>query len=253
MGPKSIIYVVEHHHELLYLWRELEFKQISILHLDAHCDMHGLLVDREKGFSNAMSGLKRVDCGNFLSFGVIEGIVKDVAWVHDKYGGRNNDTTYVKYTTDLTAFPHLIRNRLFPSAKYPLRYSEQLLGDADRLEIGENVHLDIDWDSFYLKAKSAAQRRASVESFLAHEFQVSPQYTYVSYSADYVVPSRREFREFVLQLQHRFGAEIAEYSYPLPKKEGVSTVVRCTKDVKHGIREHLIFPLRRRLNNIGIY
>ena len=253
MRTDPVIYILEHHHELLYLWRELQIRNISVLHLDEHCDMHGLLVNRKSGLANTMSGLKRVDCGNFLSFAVIEGIVKEITWVHDRYGGRNNDTTYVKYATDFTALPHLIKNKLFSVAEYPVGFTEHLLENTNYFEIGENAHLDIDWDFFFLKNKPAEERKKSIDLFLDHEFKVLPHYTYVTYSADYVVPSRREFWEFILQLKRKFNAEIVKYSYPLPKKEEVSFPVRCWKELRCGLKQYFVFPLKRRLNNLGIY
>lgn len=253
MRQKPIIYVLEHHHELLYLWRQLQFRQIEVFHLDAHCDMHGLLVDRKSSLSNAMPGLQRVDCGNFLSFAVMEGIIKAITWAHDKYGGRNNDTTHVKYTTDLTAKPYLIRNMLFPRAKYPLKYSKQLLGEIDSFEMDEHVHLDIDWDFFFLRDKPAKERKKSIDLFFKHDFKSVPPYIYITYSPDYVVPSRREFEEFVSRLKRKYKANAVKYSYPLPERKNVCLPVRCWKDFKCRFREYLVFPLKRKLNNLGIY
>jgi hypothetical protein len=211
------------------------------------------MVDKENCYSTTLPGLKKVDCGNFLSFAVIEGIVNSIVWTHDEYGGRNNDTTYVKYTTDLTALPYRIRNWIQHTKTYPLEYSEHLFKKGNNFYISEKMHLDIDWDFFFLKGKPDKERKRSIELFLETDLNEVPHYTYVSYSSDYVVPSRREFEGFIAQLASKFGAETISYSHPLPQKGKVNTVMRYGKELKSLLREYLIFPLKKKLNKVGIY
>lgn len=255
MSSKPIIYVVEEHHELFYLWRELEFKNNRILHLDAHCDMHNLLIDRKSNFCSLLPGLKKIDCGNFISFAVRDGMINDIKWIYDKYGGRFNDTTHVKYTTDFTSIPYLIKNFFISPKKYPLKYTEHLFDDVNCFEIEEDVYLDIDWDFFALESKSLPEIQKNINLFLEYNFKIIPDYTCVSYSSDYVLPSRREFDDFVLRLKDKFKADIIKYSYPLPKEEEkqVNIFIRYKKGLKRRFKRYVRIPFKRLLNRVGIY
>ncbi len=254
MRSKPIIYVVEEHHELFYLWRELEFKNTRILHLDAHCDMHNLLIDRKNNLCHPLPGLKKIDCGNFISFAVREGMVNEIKWIYDKYGGRKNDTTHVKYTTDLTVIPHLVKNLFFSPEKYPLRYTAHLFDDVNCFEIEKDVHLDIDWDFFALESKSSSEIQNSIDLFLEYNFKIIPDHTYVSYSSDYVLHSRREFDDFVLRLKDKFKADIIKYSYPLPKEEEEpSRIIRYKRGINRRLNRYVRFPFKKVLNRVGVY
>ncbi len=43
----NVIYVIERHDQLLQLWRSQNIKNLRVVHVDFHCDMRGLLVDRQ--------------------------------------------------------------------------------------------------------------------------------------------------------------------------------------------------------------
>ena len=254
MTLKPTIYIVEHHHELLYLWRELGVKHIKLVHFDAHCDMHGLLVDRDNNCSYILPGLKTVDCGNFISFAVQEGLIEGIKWIYDEYGGRDKDITHVKYVTDLTVIPFLVKNYFSPAKKYPLKYKADEFSTTKSFEIEENEHLDIDWDFFALESKSSDERKKSVGFFLEYSFSRIPSYTYISYSADYITSSRKEFNDFIIQLKEKFKANVVEYSYPLPKeKEPLSLLIRYKKGLSWRLRQHLLHPFKKQLNKMGIY
>ena len=216
--------------------------------------MHGLLIDKKNGFSQILPGLKSIDCGNFISFAVRERIINKIVWIHDEYGGRANDLTHVKYITDITAIPYLIRNNFVQFPKYALEYNVQNFNGLTSLEISEGVHLDIDWDFFALKSKPEKDREKSVASFLALDFKRIPNHTYISYSNEYVSSSKKEFNDFILQLKHKFKANLIKYAYPLPKKESPTNfLVKYKNGLGWRFRGYLYFPFKKVVNKMGIY
>ena len=70
----SVLYVIEKHDQLLQLWRSQDAANIRIAHVDFHCDMRGLLIDRQTRRAYRIGSiLRRVDVGNFLAHAVVEG------------------------------------------------------------------------------------------------------------------------------------------------------------------------------------
>ncbi|MFH1776276.1 MAG: UPF0489 family protein [Candidatus Omnitrophota bacterium] len=252
MKIKPVIYIVEHHHELLFLWRKLGFQNIKILHLDTHCDMHHLLVNKSREVVYILPELKTVDCGNFISLAVRDGIIKEIKWLHDHYGGRDKDMTHVKYTSDLTAVPYRIKTFFSPAKNYPLKYTEILYSPAIELEEGE--HLDIDWDFFALKNKTKQQRQKSIKDFLSYNCRTIPEYIYIAYSPDYVSETREEFADFIGCLKDKFKAIVCNYSYPISEEEEPSNILsRYKNGLKRRLRENVFLPFKKSLNKIGIY
>ncbi len=93
----SKIYVLESHDQLLDFWREKDASLLSVLHLDFHCDMRGLLINRKKERAYRIRDIKSgVDQGNFLTYAILEERVKSIRWVHDIPGGRCADVGTVK-------------------------------------------------------------------------------------------------------------------------------------------------------------
>jgi hypothetical protein len=200
------IYVVEQHDQVLDLWRAQQALALRVLHLDFHCDMRGLLIDRPAQRAYHIRDINpAVGQGNFLTHAVVEGRVKSIRWVHDEPGGRRYDVGTVKYESDLTALPYrwwLARGR----RGIPLQY--EVVPYADWTGLVEGECLDIDWDFFASTEYPASTIQARVARFLDREFRVVPDQAYVCYSPDYAHPSRAQFQRFVGDLAQAFGAEI---------------------------------------------
>jgi len=204
-----VIYVVEEHDQVLDLWRNQQAQSLHVLHLDAHCDMRGLLIDRQNQRAfRIWDKNKAVDQGNFLTHAIFEGRVSSLRWVYNELGGRQNDVGTVKYESDFTAAPYrwLLALRGVPGI--PVHYEGILDTCWTDLMVGE--YLDIDWDFFASIAYPEDTIQARVDAFLKKEFHVVPGQIYVCYSPDFSHPSRDQFRRFVTDLSHLFKAQIVE-------------------------------------------
>ena len=87
-----MLYVAEHHDEVLALWRRQDLRGIRLCHVDFHDDLRGLVVDRKRKRAYPIGTLARgrapVDPGNFLAHAVLDGRIERIVWVHDVPGGR---------------------------------------------------------------------------------------------------------------------------------------------------------------------
>jgi hypothetical protein len=204
-----VIYVVEEHDQVLSLWRAQQVRSIRVLHLDFHCDMRGLLIDRKAQRAYRIWDINpAVDQGNFLTHAILEGRVSSIRWVHGQPGGRQYDVGTVKYQSDLTALPHRWLLALRGERGAPIHYEVMPYADWTGLVGGE--HLDIDWDLFACKAYPADTIQDRVEAFLGREFHAVPEQVYVCYSPDFSHPSRSQFQRFVGDLAQIFEAEVIE-------------------------------------------
>lgn len=202
----TVLYAIERHDQLLHLWRMQNTRDLKIVHIDFHCDMRGLLVNRQIQRAYFISSLKRIDEGNFLTHAIIEGRVRGICWIHDTPGGRQFDVGTVKYTTDLTAKPFLW---LWTSKKndgIPVHYKVITWPDWSGINAGE--FLDIDWDFFASKEYPRSSIESRVESFFNIDFKNKPEMISVCYSERYSHPSRRQFESFILRIASIFEAEI---------------------------------------------
>ena len=204
-----VIYIVEEHDQILDLWRTQQAHSLHILHLDAHCDMRGLLIDRknQRAF-RTWDKNKTVDQGNFLTHAILEGRVSSLRWVYSELGGRQNDVGTVKYESDITATPYRLLQALRGDPGIPIHY-ESLL-DVSWTDLMEDEYLDIDWDFFASIVYPEDTIQARVDAFLMKEFHVVPGQIYVCYSPDFSHPSRNQFHSFVTDLSHLFKAQIVE-------------------------------------------
>ncbi|MCK4792260.1 MAG: hypothetical protein KAV87_51495 [Desulfobacteraceae bacterium] len=246
------IYVAEQHDQLLALWREQKASCLDLLHLDFHCDMRGMLIDRKAERAYRIWDFHGgVDEGNFLAQAVFEGYVKSVRWVHDEPGGRAYDVGTVKYESDLTALLHRFLIALRGREGVPIRYSVVSYPEWDGL--AEDECLDIDWDFFASQEYSADSIQGRVEAFLGLEFHRTPKEIYVSYSPDYCHPSRSQFRCFVSGLARIFKAEVVELQAgsvntierSLYRKYAPAPLLRLARNIYHctnlGFRKRGIF------------
>ena len=84
-----VIYLIERHDQLLDIWRAQNATNLRVAHLDFHCDMRGLLIDRTAGCAYDIGALRAgVDQGNFLAHAILQGRVQRVRWRHDVPGGQ---------------------------------------------------------------------------------------------------------------------------------------------------------------------
>jgi uncharacterized protein YbaR (Trm112 family) len=206
----GVIYVIEKHHQLLSLWRAQQASSLQVLHLDFHCDLRGLLINRQaRRAYRIWDRYPAVDQGNFLTHAILEGQVEGIRWVYDEPGGREYDIGTVKYETDLTALPHRLLLNLRQERGLPIHYDA--VPYADWPGLIEDEVLDIDWDFFACTEYAADTIQDRVEAFLNRQFYPIPDQIYICYSPDYSHPSRTLFRRFVGDLAQLFTAEVVEF------------------------------------------
>jgi hypothetical protein len=215
----SILYVAERHDQVLSLWRAQETRSLRVLHLDFHCDMRGLLVDRiHQRAYRYWNRYQAPDFGNFLAHAILDGHVQAVRWVHDMHGGRQYDVGTVKYTTDLTALPH--RLLLAINGDHGTDVNYEVIQYSDWTGLLEGEHLDIDWDFFASTDYPADTIGERAQAFLERDFPIVPPQTSICYSPDYSHPSRDLFWRFINSLADIFQAEVKELE---PEPSGQAT------------------------------
>ena len=210
----ATVYTVERHHEVLNLWRDNNATGLRVVHLDFHCDMRGMLVDRRNGLAYRIrDGFPDLDQGNFLAHAVAERRIDGIRWVHDEPGGRSHDIGTVKFESDLTALPHRASRAWRRRAGIALAYEVVHTRDWDWLDPGEV--LDIDWDYFTCIDYEAASIPDRLASFWETVGDVIPQETYVCYSPEYSHPTRDLYTRFVADLAGRFAARVVALEAPV--------------------------------------
>jgi len=214
----TTIYVLEKHHQLLEIWRSQNATNLCVAHLDFHCDMHGLLIDRAAQRAYDIGGARAgLGQGTFLTHAIFEGRIQRVRWVHDVPGGRRDDLVTVRYETDLSV--RLTRGHLMRQSpgSVPLAYEVLTYSEWSGLEAGE--FLDICWDVFacnYYAANTIESRIESrVNTFFERDFTCVPEQISICYSPEYSHPTRPQFESFIQRLAERFQAKIERFSdYP---------------------------------------
>ncbi len=207
----TVIYVADEHHRLYWHWKDTGARALRLAHVDFHCDMRGLLIDRraQRARVHDRRELGWVDQGNYLTHAVSEGMVESIDWVHDPHGGRRYDLGTVRYARDL-------RSRLSrdPSDGWsPLDYRELSL---DRWPgPGPGEHLDLDWDALACRVYPQPHARALQEAFLARDFPHRPDVIYFIYSYCSSHIDDDAFEAFLEALRRRFDARVERLS-PLP-------------------------------------
>lgn len=212
------IYVAEKHDQILDIWRVQGASSLNILHLDFHCDMRGLLINRRDQLAYRIPDFvnQGVDEGNFLTHAILEGRVRSLRWVHDVPGGRQYDVGTVKYESDFSALPYCLLIKAGKRRGIPIVYSVTRYPEWGGIDEGEC--LDIDWDFFASTEYSEDTIQGRAESFLMRGFRIIPREVYICYSPDYCYPSRPMFERFVSDLARAFNAGIVE----LPSSSGKS-------------------------------
>ncbi|MFC1843893.1 hypothetical protein ACFLZ5_03810 [Thermodesulfobacteriota bacterium] len=236
--------IVADEHSLLYdLWLEQENPNLSVCHVDFHCDMRGLLIDRQKGRARYVwqsdPYMNRLDSGSFLTHAVMKGIVTSLRWIHDDFGGREYDDLYcVKYETDFTALPFKFSGK---DNWVPLTYEELTFADWHGPEHGE--HLSIDWDGIAYKDYDEDHIRSLMAKILERKFL--PESIFVCRSPEYSHPDKTLFDQFTSSLEKKFKTQ-AVY---LTAKQHPSLNPTLPWKIYHQIEYRILRLMRKR----GIY
>jgi len=205
------IYVADNHEQVYPIWQEHKVKGALLTHLDFHCDMRGILIDRKnnRAFFTSHRETTFVDRGNFLAHAIMSGMIKDICWVHGPKGGRAFDVgPVVSYETDYLARLHLFNHKRSGRNDVSIQFNECLLSDWSGMR--QNEMLDLDWDAFASVEYDEVHRKELIEQFFEKDFTFIPELTTLIYSPGYSDPDRSLFEAFTEQLADRFGAEIIQ-------------------------------------------
>lgn len=234
---KPTLYVAVHHGALLDLWRAQGARALRLCHVDAHCDLRGLLVDPARDRA-AARGLSAPDNGNFLAVAAAEGRLESLRWVWPRWGGRARDVGTVRRLGDPSALP--VRLGVSRPDWFPFRYvdmrEERFSG---RLEEGE--HLDVDWDFFASREGPLEGLGDRVARFLALPLTPTPPAIYLAHSPPYSHPTAPRFEELVRALSARFDADVVRLPDP-PRVPRVPTLTTRARWAAEGwLHRHGLF------------
>ncbi len=197
--------IAEEHSQLYDLWLARGDRNLSVCHVDFHCDLRGLFIDRRRGRArfiwSRIPYIHQLDSGSFLSYAVMNSIVTKLRWVHDDFGGRKYDDLWcVKYETDCSALPYRLFGR---KRNVPLTYAEQTFADWGGPQSGE--YLDIDWDGIAFAEYDEKRIRRLMAEILERDFK--PEGIFVARSPAYCHPNAELFNEFVAGLGKKFNVQ----------------------------------------------
>ena len=219
----TVIRTMERHHEALLLWRRQDARNLRVVHLDFHCDMRGMLVNRAEGRAHRIRDrYPELDQGNFLAHAVEEGRVDAIRWVHDVPGGRADDIGTVRFESDLSAIPHRIALALRDDPGHPLDY--EVVTSAEWTGLRDGELLDIDWDYFASLEYDPDTIPGRIERFWESVGGQTPREITICYSPEYSHDTRAGFAAFVEQLADRYDAEVDDLPKPTSDKRKTGSV-----------------------------
>jgi len=206
--------IAEEHSQLYDLWLNRGDRNLAVCHVDFHCDMRGLLIDRRLGqacfVDRRIPYIHRLDSGSYLSHAVMNGIVTKLRWVHDDFGGRTFDYIHcVKYETDFSALPYRLLGK---KQCMPITYEEQTFADWNGPQPGE--HLDIDWDGIAFAGYDESHIRRLMAEILERDFE--PESIFMARSPDYCHPNLKLFEEFIAGLEKKFNIKAVQIPFARP-------------------------------------
>jgi hypothetical protein len=214
------ILIAEEHDQVYRVLLERRVQNIAIAHIDFHCDMRGLMIDRLRGVAYMVSRYeaKFIDDGNFLSHAIMNGLVSSIRWIHDPFGGRRHDFVgCVRYESDFTAAVHGVLHRLRGGNEVSIAFEESSFRDWDGVRPGE--YLDLDWDALASIYYQPSYIRKLMDNFLNREFVVIPETTFLVYSPGYSYQDRNMFERFAASLKEKFSARIVRLPKPIKGSE----------------------------------
>lgn len=192
---------------------------LSVAHVDSHCDMRGLLIDRpsQRACFTSHRESTFVDRGNFMTHAIMEGMVKRITWIHNEHSGRGYDHgPVVAYESDKLAPLYRFRHNRSDRQDMPLAYHECLFEDWNGLR--EHEQLDLDWDALASVEFSDELQNKMIGGFLDTDLKHTPDVTFLIYSPGYSNPDRSIYRDFGKELASKFKADIVT----LPEQELVT-------------------------------
>jgi len=205
------IILAEHHDQVYSVWEERGHKNLSVSHVDFHCDMRGILIDRVKQTAIFTSHRETtfVDRGNYLAHAIMNGIVSDLKWVHGPHAGRGYDVgPIVSYETDLRTPFYKLKHRLSGRNAVSVQYEELLLSSWQGMR--ENEQLDLDWDGLMSVEYDKTHREMLIQEFLSKNYDHTPQITFLVYSPGYSDADRSLYHDFAKELSMKFKADITQ-------------------------------------------
>lgn len=233
----TTIYVADEHHRLYWHWKDLGLRDLRLCHVDFHCDMRGLLIDRrvQRASLYDPAELRVVDQGNFLMHAILEGTVRGLRWVHDPWGGRRYDRGTVRYEGDL-------RVRMRPTSTQPavpLAFRELDLAAWQGPDEGE--HLDLDWDalacSLYPRPYADRLKRRVLETPFRHR----PEAVTFIYSPCSSALDTADFEAFLAALARKLEARVERLSPLSPEHSNLEPDLTAAEK----LRARVLAPLRR--------
>lgn len=201
--------IAEHHDQVYTVWKERQMRGLKVAHVDYHCDMRGIMIDRPNGRAHFVSERETtfIDRGNYLAHAIMEGIVTNLCWVHDKDSGRNFDPgPVVAYESDRKAEAHRAFHAQSSHQDVPLDYAELSFEHWEGLREGEQ--LDLDWDALAPFQFSPEKQEKMISSFLSKNHKHTPELTFLVYSPGYSNPDRTLYEDFAKELAKKFSATI---------------------------------------------
>lgn len=242
------LYVIERHHQLLELWKRDGAKQLSVTHIDFHCDLRGLMIDVKKQVAYRIKDRREgLDEGNFLRHAFEQNIVDRVTWVHGLPGGRKYDVHTVKHLNDFTSIPHRLKGCFSKIEAQPFGYDVQTMDQWEALM--PNQFLDIDWDTFADATINAKEIEKRIDAFLAKDFSHAPIGLNICYSPYHSHDSRERFEEFVSQVAEKFSVSEVEtvpfVRKPSPKPLREKLIPKGVYDTLQSFYHNSILQLKK--------
>lgn len=186
------IFGIENHDQLYDIWKEQDTQNLRLSHVDFHCDLRGLMIDRANQLAYKIPDVRRgVDMGNFLSHAVNEGRIKSIEWVHGSPGGRSCDVHTVKYTNDVSSLFYNCAVGLHWLQPIPLEYTVISMDAWQGPKSG--VFLDIDWDVFVDREIRRDELDWRVAQFFEKHLTVPLSGMSICYSPSHSHDTRAEF------------------------------------------------------------
>lgn len=217
------IIVAENHEQVYPVWEERGIKNCMLTHVDFHCDMRGIMIDRKKreAFFTSERETGFIDRGNFLAHAIMNGMISDLKWVHGPLGGRAFDIgPVVSYETDYLAPLHRKYHRRSSHSSVPLEFKQSLITNWSGPRKGEI--LDIDWDTFASVNYTSKHREELIHQFFDRDFTNIPELTTLVYSPGYSDPDRSLFKGFTERLADTLKASVTHLPEQALNVEGVS-------------------------------
>ena len=235
--------IAEEHSQLYDLWLKRGASNLAVCHVDFHCDMRGLLIDRRLGqacfVEKHIPYIHRLNSGSYLSHAVMNGIVTKLRWVHDDFGGREFDYFHcVKYETDFSALPYRLRGK---NQCVPLTYTEQTFINWNGPQPGE--HLDIDWDGIAFADYDEEHIHSLMAEILERDFE--PESIFIAHSPGYCHSNKSLFEDFISGLENKFHVQAIR----LPAIQAFEAPLSTLWNLYHNIDHRVV----RLMHKIGIH